>query len=782
MASIRGHTYLATTDLAVTVDIPAGTQVGDALLLHVAGYFESDETGKPAGSSFNSFALVDFTTQWVFVAPYGAFDYADTFDPVKTFETFAIVKVASADDVGGSVSFTTSTNNGLYAVLVAVEGVNLNQYLHRAGAYWPTPQSPFSFTFGEINKGFAVATGFWMYDGATPVTPNISRGGTFLDEDDSVAAVLVTTESITRPYVEDAFSITYAGTGAADAIGWYLFPIFETASIDNFADAEAVVIGDTSPPGPFISGRRFNTGYSTETGEPHIGGSYYAQTKSGWWKYQPIESGAAKFAPHADYASVIDVFEGSALTGLTWLADNIDYPLTDGLAFKYSPLYAGAGVDVVAGHTYYIREAAYTATDLPATLMYQLYVEGPNTTTAGFVNVDAPAMVTDVAQVAYNPLPSPDDFADAKPVHIVADNDTFTSIGYDNTDYSTETGEPHAATSPFVERTAWWQYTPRHAGTVTFTTAGSVPAGDSTLWLELRAYTGTALSDLVQTAEDRSVDREDGIARITFYAYAGHTYYVQIGSGTDAATVVLTAQGPGTEGAATMAVDAAVMQIAATVLPSAPVRLAVTNPTPADGAVLPVARPSFALTVIRGESEPIDVSVTVNVGTAAHVIDVASLTRTVTLSYTSNTISFTTPADVPAGDYSWNATVSYNGLDLYTTAWTAFTVAPSQASSSTPVTWTVVAGTPTPHLWFVRPAAGKPGDQITAVGHGATAGTVTVNGAAATGVTFTQVAASGATTGRVIDPYTGVVDAEHFQAVFTVPAIAAPGGPVVITS
>jgi len=108
--------------------------------------------------------------------------------------------------------------------------------------------------------------------------------------------------------------------------------------------------------------------------------------------------------------------------------------------------------------------------------------------------------------------------------------------------------------------------------------------------------------------------------------------------------------------------------------------------------------------------------------------------------------------------------------------------APSTALQTASVTWTVTAGSPTPHLWFVDPAAGKPGDQVTAVGQGAASGTITVNGAEATVVSFTQVAATSATTGRRIDPYAGAADAEHFAAVFTVPDIDAPGGPVVVTS
>jgi hypothetical protein len=100
------------------------------------------------------------------------------------------------------------------------------------------------------------------------------------------------------------------------------------------------------------------------------------------------------------------------------------------------------------------------------------------------------------------------------------------------------------------------------------------------------------------------------------------------------------------------------------------------------------------------------------------------------------------------------------------------------------VDWEVDSGAErVPHLWAVVPDRGSPGDTVTVYGHGfSTAeGTVTINGVSATIQDWDHVAATGnaGDPTRVINP--GVlIDAQHDEAVITVPSVAAPGGPVVV--
>ena len=96
----------------------------------------------------------------------------------------------------------------------------------------------------------------------------------------------------------------------------------------------------------------------------------------------------------------------------------------------------------------------------------------------------------------------------------------------------------------------------------------------------------------------------------------------------------------------------------------------------------------------------------------------------------------------------------------------------------------VEADTPTPHLWFIRPASVTQGDVATVYGHGfGSSGNVILDGDTITPDSWTTVSAgSDAYTGdREIDSITGTVDPEHDEVVFTVPSdTVAPGAQLYI--
>lgn len=779
--TVRGATYAAALAADGTLALPTGTVAGDVLLLALFAVNATGDYPLPDASYLNGYHPE---------ADPGVWQFLTGFSSAVSAGDYFIRQATSADITAGTITIGDATTA---AALIAVTGDHLmimpsdwNWTSSTLGpVYFDSSDGLFSGPVSLTYGGFTTTTAIYVAIlTELDATAAISDGTALLSSPstqqivaayDAIDAVAPVTVSLTT-------AISYISSGSAyhDAV-LSAFLVREIgdgtgAAADDFADATPITLAVDG--GTYISPVFSNRGYTIETDEPFVDSP---DGRSAWWKYTPAAAGSltvdTELSPGGG-DTVLFLCTGSSVDALTVVAFDDEGGDLGGT----SKIIA----DVDTGVTYYIKVGAYDPT---ADLLYCLRLTGPASGAVGdTLTVDCPPIDVTAAALGYEPLPAPDNFADAKTIHIATDDATVTSAGYDNIDYSTETGEPHAATSPFLRRTAWWTYTPLHAGTVTFTTDGSTPADGGGIDLELRVYTGSTLAGLVEAAAAGfSADDEDDIARVSFYGYAGHTYHVQLGDGTGlygSTTVVLTAQGPATDGDPTMAVDAAVIQSAVTVLPAAPVRLSVANPSPADGTVLPVVRPTFTLTVSRGEPEPVTVTVVVTIATAGGATTVATLTQSVTLAYINNTVSLTAPADLTPGTvYYWDAHVSYGGLTLYTMSFKQFTVLGGGAGATTvPVTWTVAAGTPSGHLWFVRPAVGKPGDQITAVGHGATTGTVTVNGTAATGVTFTQISATAATTGRVINPYTGAVDAEHFQAVFTVPAVAAPGGPVVITS
>lgn len=132
------------------------------------------------------------------------------------------------------------------------------------------------------------------------------------------------------------------------------------------------------------------------------------------------------------------------------------------------------------------------------------------------------------------PAPANDNWADAIPVDIAVDGDTYTATPVDNREATLETGEP--VTDPGHDwfesayRTVWWSYTPSSSGTVDVNTNGSIKYSDSSAGdTVLGVYTGSAVDALTEIAfDDDSGDFNN--SAVSFSATSGTTYFIMAGS------------------------------------------------------------------------------------------------------------------------------------------------------------------------------------------------------------------------------------------------------------
>jgi hypothetical protein len=132
--------------------------------------------------------------------------------------------------------------------------------------------------------------------------------------------------------------------------------------------------------------------------------------------------------------------------------------------------------------------------------------------------------------------------------------------------------------------------------------------------------------------------------------------------------------------------------------------------------------------------------------------------------------------------YVWRARVVNDFADGDWTPSVSFAISALDGDALAGGTWRVDAtATPAPHLWWVVPDRGRPGDKAVCVGTalGTSAATVYIGFTAATGVLYTVAPTAAAYTGdRVIDRDNDRCDPGHQRVAFTVPEVHPPGGPL----
>lgn len=406
-----------------------------------------------------------------------------------------------------------------------------------------------------------------------------------------------------------------------------------------------------------------------------------------------------------------------------------------------------------------------------------------------------------------------DAFADAKRVVIPTAGATYTSATFSNTGYSMQPGEPAGGF-----RSAWWQYTPAADGVVTLDNQQG--SGDLVLYV----FTGLALDSLVQVGYD---DDSGGSAtsRLVLNVTAGTTYWIRVGSLSDTnCTYALRATGP--QGVP-FGVAMTPMALEAQLRAGKPVAEVVDLPgfdlettatgrggrlltaaspgvdfyaslpvpgltrawlvllDPADTTLVPFVRPVLTVQVQILEGSVSAVTVEVQHSTTADFT--APITQTVTVTVLPGPNVVRVPVTQPLTDgavYYWRARQIVAGITGQWLAARRFTVDRAAGDHTAQVAWNVTSLDTDPHLWFVTPTAGVPGDTVTIVGQGFSyqRGTVTLAGVQMPVQRWTHVPAYGQvfTEDRGIDAVTGWIDPEHDEVVVLVPDVAPPGGPLTV--
>jgi hypothetical protein len=239
---------------------------------------------------------------------------------------------------------------------------------------------------------------------------------------------------------------------------------------DAFEDA-LTVAGDV--PLSFFSS---NSGATREAGEPAHSGN--PGGSSIWWGWTATSIGTAVVSTRgSDFDTVLGVYQGNTLTGLTEVAANDDYGSLQSLVtFPVAP-----------------GEA------------YRIAVDGYNGETGSVV------LVIDHLTGA----PANDDFVSAVDLESSATASTYAA--------TTELSEPfHAGNEG--GRSVWWRYIAAVDGPVGVDTTGS---DFDTL---LGVYTGNGLRSLDEVASNDDVDTALGIytSRVAFDALAGTIYYIAV--------------------------------------------------------------------------------------------------------------------------------------------------------------------------------------------------------------------------------------------------------------
>ncbi len=530
---------------------------------------------------------------------------------------------------------------------------------------------------------------------------------------------------------------------------------------DAFADAYTVVIDDD---GETYTSPTLTTEWLTvQEGEPPLLDDM-EDYRSHWWWYMPASSGEATFDTELstdDADAIIDLFTGSSLGTLTLLDRASDNTDNGNATLDYT---------VTAGEPVYIRVYTRTINPFPD---HVLRVTGPASS-----DDMMPAIGVDTT-VGVPDFPTNDNFADAADVYILDPEEPYESGNVANVGFTLETGETLTG-----YRSAWWRYIPVLEGTAVIDTHATNWLGVDEPDTRLHVYTGEDLLDLTEIAyNDDHGDNGAGVylltSQVSIDVDPDVTYWIRVSAYSDEdLNYALRVDGPPTV-ADVVTVTVLPMDVPAEAGAADVIEGSLSVVTPAAGATVPTARPSFGFLVHRTG----DTSAVVPASYHIQVRDVsgatvADLTGTEDIVGAVAYLQATPEEDLPDGPYYWNVAVHLGGAissGMYIPG-TTFTVDSSSLAFAVPVSWSVQEGTAPMHLWFLDPGAGTPGGTITVIGHGLDGDlSASVDGLDADIESVTLVPGTGTAPLRTIDP-ADEVTAEHYEVVVTVPAEAVPPG------
>ncbi|OQX21186.1 MAG: hypothetical protein BWK80_34190, partial [Desulfobacteraceae bacterium IS3] len=251
---------------------------------------------------------------------------------------------------------------------------------------------------------------------------------------------------------------------------------------DNFANA-TVLTGVSGQ----VSGT--NVGATKESGEPDHTADNTGIT-SVWYSWTAPETGAFYFDTHGStFDTVLAVYTGSSVNGLTQIASNDD----DGSGI------AGNNDDnEIANDNSSLVFRAETG------IRYYVAVDGWDGNSGEIILNWRKA----------NP-PANDDFANADVLTGVSGSTTSTNI-----EATSETGEDIIFWG--LEKSVWWKWTAPESGAFYFDTHGS------SFDTYLAVYTGSAVDSLTKIASNNDDGSDNGNSSLAFRANAGTVFYIAV--------------------------------------------------------------------------------------------------------------------------------------------------------------------------------------------------------------------------------------------------------------
>ncbi len=428
--------------------------------------------------------------------------------------------------------------------------------------------------------------------------------------------------------------------------------------------------------------------------------------------------------------------------------------------------------------------------------------------------------------------PANDLLTNATPVVISTNGGTFTAASTLNTELTTGADDPPQY--PSKQRTAWWRYQPAVAGAFTMYPAVSSQQQYVFAYIYKADATETTFTAVARTQAGGFVNVNVAANDVYLIAMGvsdfdipGLTYDFDLSGPQSAAPVshdpitaavpvvdatieipapaaaiggggaltvdvppldlVAEAPAPAIPAASALTLDASPITAGVTIIPADLRRILYGIIDPPDVTVLPVTAPTLTGYVNLFEGDADDPGYIVaefeyGIGTDDDYLRLGTVTEPVEI-YTSYSLAEATLPALPAGDniYYWRMRIIVDGMARNWTVWWSFKVGGTN-EATLPVTATITGAARYPHLWFIDPPVGAPGETVTLVGQGfaddetgVTFGSQTVQV-----VTWERKAATTAagTADRQITA--GLIDPAHDEVQVIIPDTEEPGSSVTV--
>lgn len=285
-----------------------------------------------------------------------------------------------------------------------------------------------------------------------------------------------------------------AGTVASGQLTFVLQALPQPPPNDAFAAATVV---NTLP---FADGDLPTGDATTEAGEPLQAPEHCTPVgKTVWYRYTPpADTRLAATTddgpiPGTDFDTVVAVYRGTSLGGLTRVGCN------DDIAHVNGNLRSRVEWEATAGQTYYVQVGGFRQTG-----------EATGETASGELDLSLSAVTF--------PPPANDALGSAQPISTLS----FFSNGVNTRGASSELDEPTPSCAP-IGKTVWYRWSPTQSEQVAASTLGS---NYNTV---LAVYSGTSLSALAEVGCGDDIGPGDSRSRVQFDTLAGETYYFQAG-------------------------------------------------------------------------------------------------------------------------------------------------------------------------------------------------------------------------------------------------------------